>query len=226
MKKFFKGLVVACALAVGCVGGVACAKQPEDPKQVAFRVHNNQIQWHYVDDENWLDLISLNTLKGENGLSGKSAYEIAVENGFEGSEQEWLELLVGKDGVNGKSAYEIAVENGFKGGEKEWLESLKGSSGENGSNGTNGKSAYEIAVENGFKGSEEDWLASLKGADGKSVYDVAVENGFCKVTRKDGVFAKGNDRTVYNCVFRFLLRFTANNGSILALHGCANDNAC
>ena len=178
MKKFFKGLVVACALAVGCVGGVSCAKQPEDPKQVAFRVHNNEIQWHYVDDENWLDLISLNTLKGENGLSGKSAYEIAVENGFKGSEQEWLELLVGKDGVNGKSAYEIAVENGFKGSEKEWLESLKGSSGENGSNGTNGKSAYEIAVENGFKGSEEDWLASLKGADGKSVYDVAVENGF------------------------------------------------
>ena len=33
--------------------------------------------------------------------NGKSAYEIAVENGFEGSESEWLESLNGKDGVNG-----------------------------------------------------------------------------------------------------------------------------
>ena len=30
--------------------------------------------------------------------NGKSAYEIAVENGFEGSVEEWLESLKGKDG--------------------------------------------------------------------------------------------------------------------------------
>ncbi|MBE5800054.1 MAG: hypothetical protein E7321_08920 [Clostridiales bacterium] len=29
------------------------------------------------------------------GIPGKSAYEIAVENGFEGTEQEWLESLGG-----------------------------------------------------------------------------------------------------------------------------------
>ena len=29
------------------------------------------------------------------GDDGKSAYEIAVENGFEGTEQEWLESLIG-----------------------------------------------------------------------------------------------------------------------------------
>ena len=29
------------------------------------------------------------------GLKGKSAYEIAVDNGFSGSEQEWLESLKG-----------------------------------------------------------------------------------------------------------------------------------
>lgn len=32
------------------------------------------------------------------GIQGKSAYEIAVENGFEGTEEEWLESLKGKDG--------------------------------------------------------------------------------------------------------------------------------
>lgn len=32
------------------------------------------------------------------GIQGKSAYEIAVENGFEGTEEEWLESLKGIDG--------------------------------------------------------------------------------------------------------------------------------
>lgn len=54
---------------------------------------------------------------------GKTAYDIAVENGFVGTESEWLESL------KGKSAYDIAVENGFVGTESEWLESLKGASG-------------------------------------------------------------------------------------------------
>ena len=35
-------------------------------------------------------------------LRGKSAYEIAVENGFEGTEAEWLVSLHGKDGRDGK----------------------------------------------------------------------------------------------------------------------------
>ncbi len=33
---------------------------------------------------------------------GKSAYDIAVDNGFEGSEAEWLESLKGKNGADGK----------------------------------------------------------------------------------------------------------------------------
>lgn len=32
------------------------------------------------------------------GKAGKSAYEVAVENGFSGNEQEWIESLVGKPG--------------------------------------------------------------------------------------------------------------------------------
>ena len=37
------------------------------------------------------------------GQNGKSAYEIAVENGFEGTEQEWLESLKGEPGEPGTS---------------------------------------------------------------------------------------------------------------------------
>ena len=35
----------------------------------------------------------------EHGLDGKSAYEIACEHGFVGTEEEWLESLKGKDGI-------------------------------------------------------------------------------------------------------------------------------
>lgn len=35
------------------------------------------------------------------GTPGKSAYEIALDNGFEGTEEEWLESLRGKDGPQG-----------------------------------------------------------------------------------------------------------------------------
>lgn len=58
---------------------------------------------------------------------GESAYEIAVDNGFEGTEEEWLNSL---KGANGKSAYWIAVDNGYQGTEQEWLASLKGANGD------------------------------------------------------------------------------------------------
>lgn len=50
-------------------------------------------------------------------LRGKSAYEIAVENGFEGTEEEWLKSLHGEDG---KSAYESAKSGGYTGTEDEF----------------------------------------------------------------------------------------------------------
>lgn len=52
------------------------------------------------------DLINAMTLseyanRGGGGASGKSAYEVAVDNGFEGTEEEWLESLQGKPGADG-----------------------------------------------------------------------------------------------------------------------------
>ena len=88
------------------------------------------------------------------GLDGKSAFEIAVEHGFVGTETEWLESLKGvdgKDGVNGKDG----------------CDGRNGADGLPGRDGIDGKSAYIIAVEHGFTGTENEWLQSLKGADGK-----------------------------------------------------------
>ena len=103
---------------------------------------------------------------GTPGPAGKSAYEIWLDEGNSGSEQDFLDSLEGEQGPQGLSAYEVAVENGFTGTETEWLASLEG---EDGTNGTDGKSAYQIAVENGFVGSEQEWLDSLEGAPGTGI---------------------------------------------------------
>lgn len=97
--------------------------------------------------------------------AGLSAYEIAVKNGYVGTETEWLKSLKGAD--SGKSAYEIAVDNGFEGTESEWLESLKGQDGLNGANGEDGKDAPEITivdiynamVADGYTGSFKDFIS-------------------------------------------------------------------
>lgn len=43
--------------------------------------------------------------KGDPGRDGKSAYDISVENGFVGTESEWLESLKGADGNNGNDGH-------------------------------------------------------------------------------------------------------------------------
>ena len=105
----------------------------------------------------------------EKGKDGKSAYEIAVEHGFVGTETEWLESLKGvdgKDGVNGKDGCD--GRNGVDGlPGKDGKDGADGLPGRDGIDGTDGKSAYIIAVEHGFTGTENEWLQSLKGADGK-----------------------------------------------------------
>ena len=85
---------------------------------------------------------------GVDGADGKSAYQLAVEKGFEGDETAWLASLkgekgadgvVGKNGADGKSAYQIAVEKGFEGDETAWLASLKGADGVIGKDGAQGE---------------------------------------------------------------------------------------
>ena len=103
------------------------------------------------------------------GTDGKSAFEIAIEHGFVGTETEWLESLKGvdgKDGVNGKDGCD--GRNGVDGlPGKDGKNGADGLPGRDGINGSDGKSAYIIAVEHGFSGTETEWLQSLKGADGK-----------------------------------------------------------
>ena len=105
-------------------------------------------------------------------MRGFSAYEIAVQHGYSGTEEQWLASLKGDKGDGGYSAYELAQQAGFTGDEAAWRASLKGDKGDR------GYSAYELAQQAGFKGTEAEWRASLKGDRGYSAYELAQQAGF------------------------------------------------
>ena len=90
-------------------------------------------------------------------LTGRSAYEIAQQKGYTGTEAQWLESL------KGLSAYQLAVAGGYTGTVSEWLESLKG------------LSAYQIAKANGYTGTEAEWLDYLHDGAGLQALSARVD---------------------------------------------------
>lgn len=180
----------------------------------------------------------------EKGKDGKSAYEIAVEYGFVGTETEWLESLKGingKDGVNGKDGCD--GRNGADGlPGKDGKDGADGLPGRDGINGTDGKSAYIIAVEHGFTGTETEWLQSLKGVDGRDGIIPDMSNYATKADIAElqeqirqisgisyiSVFESGSDAlqkygdsiyTYYNDGYRSLAGFAESY-----LHFCCSEN--
>lgn len=115
------------------------------------------------------------------GADGKSAYEVAVANGFGGTEAEWLESLKGADGATGPQG-------------------PQGEKGQDGAQGADGKTAYEYAVEGGYTGTEKEFAEKLAtefptslpnphvliingiSYDGSEEVDITVEGG----TASDG----------------------------------------
>ena len=160
--------------------------------------------------EEWLDAGNkgskedfLKSLKGEKGdggdtgqpgPSGESAYQVAVDNGFKGTEKEWLDYLrKGPVGADGKSAYQVWLDQGNKGSEDDFLKSLVGHQGDQG---LTGKSAYDIWKDAGNVGDEKAFLKSLvgpKGDAGKSAYQLAVEGGFSGTEKEWINSLKGQD---------------------------------
>lgn len=98
---------------------------------------------------------------GSPGSNGKSAYEIAVANGFHGTEAEWLESLHGEAGDFGATFTPIVGEDGLL----RWHNNkeLPNPPPVN-IKGQDGKSAYELACEAGYAGTEEDFAVELVAA--------------------------------------------------------------
>ena len=116
MKKII-ALMLTLALCASCVVILAsCGEAGESAYEIAVR------NGFVGDEAAWLE--SLKGVKGEAGadgekgedgadgedgaagVNGKSAYELAKDNGFTGSEAEWLESLNGRDGVDGTVVFE------------------------------------------------------------------------------------------------------------------------
>ena len=144
-----------------------------------------------VDADGETSAMLHNGANGEKGTDGKSAYQIAVEQGYQGSESDWLSSLKGdkgntgakgnpgQDGADGKSAYAIAVEHGYENSEDEWLLSLKGEKGDTGERGEKGEKGdpgdrglQGVPGEKGEKGD-----AGVAGKDGFSPIANVVKNG-------------------------------------------------
>ena len=83
---------------------------------------------------------------GADGKDGASAYQVAVNNGFVGSEAEWLASLVGPTGAQGSP----------------------------GETGTDGTTAYESAVAGGYSGTETDFQTDLAAVDGLEAAITAI----------------------------------------------------
>lgn len=140
----------------------------------------------------------------QNGVDGLSAYEIAQNNGFEGTQTEWLASLKGDRGETGLQG--IQGEKGDKGdtGEQgvQGEKGDKGSTGAKGSKGdtgADGKSAYDVWLAQGNSGTETDFLNSLKGEKGDkgdtgsaSVEIEAIEEQLAELTNQDARWGNFN----------------------------------
>lgn len=119
-------------------------------------------------------------------------YEIAVNDGFDGTVTEWVEMIAAQ---GGKTAYEQAIDKGYEGTEDEWMKMLWGREVDvetakrdkttaivmewiQSLNTSRGNSPYERALKHGFYGTFTEWIESVVGLDGEKAYDHAKSKGF------------------------------------------------
>ena len=106
----------------------------------------------------------MGVLKGPPGPAGKSAYQIAVDNGFVGTPEEWLASLKGPKGDkgdDGKSAYQAAVDGGYQGTEADF----------------NAELADIEAAARAARAAADDAEAAKTGAESAASHYPKIENG-------------------------------------------------
>lgn len=112
---------------------------------------------------------------GADGKDGASAYEIAAENGYTGTEAEWLTSLKGEKGDTGEQGLQgIQGEKGEKGDT-----GAAGKDGVNGKDGTNGVDGKDGA--DGYSPT-----ATVTETDAGAVISITDKNGTTTATIKNG----------------------------------------
>ncbi len=121
---------------------------------------------------------------GADGANGKSAYEIAVENGFEGTVQEWLESLKGATGASSYTYVKYANEmpdadsDILESGTGDYIGIYNGTS-ETAPTNYNAYTWYKIKGETPSISFDEDGFIVLDGVKTEiNLYDVDLEKDF------------------------------------------------
>ena len=88
-------------------GGEMLVASPDGQNKIPKLAPTGAFLFNNADGDNMWALIKpkVGTIKGEKGdagADGKSAYEVAVANGYTGTQAQWLASLKGADGANGK----------------------------------------------------------------------------------------------------------------------------
>lgn len=94
-KRFISSFLCLCICLLSIFLFPCCSSSSDE---IVFRASDGYIQWKYLDSREWNNLLSISDLNEDGALSGKSAYEVAVSQGFSGTEEEWVASLRGDQG--------------------------------------------------------------------------------------------------------------------------------
>ncbi len=136
----------------------------EDGKEIELQEGTTHIQWRYVGDTSWIDLIAITDITGEDGTDGQDGDE--------------LELQVSGGYIQWKLTQDVSWNN---------LIALSELEGTDGQDGTDGKE-IELQVYGGYiqwryvSIQEFNWnnliaISALEGADGKEI-ELQVDGGY------------------------------------------------
>jgi len=156
---------------------VAANSTPASSGGVSASGWVNRGNANYLDElKSDSDALTVRVVNLEQNPGGKSAYQVAVDNGFVGTEQEWLDSLKGTTGsglvIKGSfgSTSDLPLTGNKPGdayiiGEQMWVwDSVQWSPV--GQVGPAGKSAYQVWLSQGNTGTEQQFLNSLIGPQG------------------------------------------------------------
>lgn len=140
----------------------------EDAREIELQKGETAIQWHYVGDPEWKDLISLEEITGPAGPAGADGQP--GQDGAPGAD--------GKDGRDGEDGItpHIGDNGNWYLGETDTgkpsrgetgpagepgRDGVNGADGAPGQDGADGKSAYQYAQDGGYTGTEEEFAALI-----------------------------------------------------------------
>ena len=151
--------------------------------------HVPNFEYPNIEDSEYWYLMAKAGKQGDQGPIGFSAYDVAVQSGYQGNVTQWLEEL------KGLNAYELAKsELGFDGTLEEWLDTFRGEKGFKGDKGEKGDTGKPFKLAKIFSSIQE----MEESFEEYELYDIVVINtGSIEDEDTAKVFTKGEEEWEY-----------------------------